>query len=107
MRRTKNIFHYQVKKCKKAELEIKKQKLLSAMLDPGSNTDIFKEIKKMRKSKPVTANKIYDKTENIKEHFASIYSSLYNAVDDYDDPLKVAAELEAYLSKMGQLDKAH
>jgi hypothetical protein len=34
MRRTKNIFHYQVKKCKKAELEIKKQKLLSAMLDP-------------------------------------------------------------------------
>ena len=65
MRRTKNIFHYQVKKCKKAELQIQKQKLLSAILEPDSETDIFKEIKKLRKSKNITANKIDDKTENI------------------------------------------
>ena len=98
MRRTRNIFHYQAKKCKKAELEIKKKKLLSAMLDPGSDTDIFKEIKKMRKSKAVTANKIDDKTENIKEHFAGIYSSLYNSVDDYDDLIEVSKVIE---SKVG------
>ena len=94
MRRTKNIFHYQFKKCRKAESQIKKQQLLSAMLDPESDTDIFKEIKKMRKSKSVAANKIDDKTENIKDHFSNIYSALYNSVDDHDELLKVAEEIE-------------
>ena len=94
MRRTRNIFHYQLKKCRKAETQIKKQQLLAAMLDPDSDTDIFKEIKKMRKSKSIVANKIDDKTENIEEHFASIYSSLYNSVDDYDKLLKVAEDIE-------------
>ena len=72
MRKTKNIFHYQVKKCKKAELMIQKKKLISAMLEPDSDTDIFKKNKKMRHSRPVTANKIDDKTDNIQDHFASI-----------------------------------
>ena len=45
MQRTKNIYHYQVKKCKKAEDQIKKDKLLSAVLDPDSEIDLFKEIK--------------------------------------------------------------
>ena len=94
MRRTRNIFHYQLKKCRKAETQIKRQQLLAAMLDPDSDTDIFKEIKKMRKSKSIVANKIDDKTENIEEHFASIYSSLYNSVDDYDKLLKVAEDIE-------------
>ena len=67
---------------------------MAAMLDPDSDTDIFKEIKKMRKSKSIVANKIDDKTENIEEHFASIYSSLYNSVDDYDKLLKVAEDIE-------------
>ena len=99
MRRTKNIYHYQLKKCKKAELEIKKQKLLSAMLAPDSDTDIFKEIRKMRRTAPATANKIDDKTENIQEHFASIYSGLYNSVDDYDDLMKVTKEIESKISE--------
>ena len=42
----------------------------------------------MRKSKVITANKIDDKTMNIEEHFASIYSSLYNSVDDHADLVK-------------------
>ena len=43
----KNIYHYQIKKCKKAELEIKKQKLLSAMLEPHIVTLIY--LKKLEK----------------------------------------------------------
>ena len=82
------------KKCRKAESQIKKQQLLSAMLDPESDTDIFKGIKKMRKSKLLVANKIDDKTENIEEHFSNIYSELYNSVDDHDELLKVAEEIE-------------
>ena len=98
MRRTKNIFHYQVKKCKKAELQKQKQKLLSAMLEPDGETDIFKEINKTRKSKVITANKIDDKTKNIEEHFASIYSSLYNSVDDHADLVKISSEIESRIS---------
>ena len=66
MRRTRNIFHYQLKKCRKAESQIKKQQLLSAMLDPDSDTDIFKEIKNIRKSKSVVANKIDEKLRILK-----------------------------------------
>ena len=84
MRRTKNLFHYQVKKCKKAEDQIKKERLLSAVLDPDSDVDLFKEIKSIRKAKATTANKIDGKTENIEDHFAGIYKTLYNSVDDYN-----------------------
>ena len=68
------------------------------MLDPESNTDIFKEIKKLRKTKSVTANKIDGKTENIEEHFSGVYSSLYNSVDDYDELLKVAEEIKCKIN---------
>ena len=98
MRRTKNIFHYQVKKCKKAEDQIKKEKLLSAVLDPDSDVDLFKEIKSMRKAKAPTANKIDGKTEDIKEHFAGIYKTLYNSVDDYDDSMKVSYIIDSKIS---------
>ena len=69
------------------------------MLAPDSDTDIFKEIRKMRRTAPATANKIDDKTENIQEHFASIYSDLYNSVDDYDDLMKVTKEIESKISE--------
>ena len=91
MQRTKNIYHYQVKKCKKAEDQIKKDKLLSALLDPDSEIDLFKEIKNMRKANTLSANKIDDKTENIEEHFAGLYKTLYNSVDDQDSLQDVAS----------------
>ena len=65
MRRTRNIFHYQIKKCKRAKDQIRKEKLLSAVLDPGSDVDLFKEIKSMRRAKATAANKIDDQTEGI------------------------------------------
>ena len=98
MRRTKNIFHYQVKKCRKAEDQIRKQKLLSAVLDPNSDVDLFKEIKSMRKAKSTSANKIADQNEDIEEHFAGIYKTLYNSVDDYDDLIDVAKILDSKIS---------
>ena len=98
MRRTKNLFHYQVKKCKKAEEQIKREKLLAAVLNSDSDVDLFKEIKSMRKAKATTANKIDDKTEDIEEHFAGIYKSLYNSVDDYDDLVEVSKIIDSKIS---------
>jgi hypothetical protein len=52
MKRTKNLYHYHYKKCKKAEEKIKRSKLLSACLGEGG--DLFNEIKALRKSSTFT-----------------------------------------------------
>ena len=59
---------------------IKKNKLLDACLN--SNSDLFKEIKKMRSVKPCVANSIDGVKDNIADHFKSVYEGLYNSVDD-------------------------
>ena len=57
MKRCRNIYHYQIRKCKKAENSIRRNKLLDACLN--GNGDVFKEIKALRKSKPVVATSNY------------------------------------------------
>ena len=99
MKRSRNVYHYQLKKCKKAENKIRKEKLLNAMFENGSEFNLFAEIKKIRKSKPVVANKIDDKTENIEGHFAGIYSTLYNSVDDHENLNSVANDIESRISE--------
>ena len=56
MKRTRSIYHYQIRKIKAAKNKIKANKLVEASLNGG--TDLFKEIKKLRKSKISVANKI-------------------------------------------------
>ena len=48
MKRCRNIYHYQIRKCKKAENIIRRNKLLDACLN--GNREVFKEIKTLRKS---------------------------------------------------------
>lgn len=87
--KTKNIYHYQVRKYKRAEENIKKNKLLDMCLN--SNVDLYQEVKKMRKSPPLTANSIDGVTEDIPSHFANIYKQPYNSNDDNEN-LKVLKE---------------
>ena len=61
MKRTRNTFHYVMRKCKKSEENIKKSKLLNACLGEGG--DLFKEIKEMRKTKQVVATTMDGKKE--------------------------------------------
>ena len=93
MKRTRNIYHYQFKKCKKAEDIVKKNKLLDACFN-NSEGDIFKEIKKLRKTKQAVANTIDGVNENISEHFKTLYSNLYNSVEDADNMTRVSIEVE-------------
>ena len=75
MKRTRNIYHYQFNKCKRAEDKIRKNKLLDACLNQGGDgVDLFKEIKSMRKSKSVVASSIDGVNANIPEHFRNIHS---------------------------------
>ena len=83
MKRTRNIYHYNIRKCKNAENSIRRNKLLDACIN--GNGDVFQEIKKMRKSAPVVASSMDGKKEGLEEHFKEIYSKLYNSVDDKEN----------------------
>ena len=65
-----------MRKCKKAEEKIRKNKLLDACLNESANTDLFREIKQMRNNKQAVASSIDGVTENVPGHFRSIYSNL-------------------------------
>ena len=80
MKRTRNIYHLQIRKCKKAADTLQRNALLNACIN--GNGDIYKEIRKMRKTNTTLVNTIDGITEDIPEHFASIYSRLYNSVDE-------------------------
>ena len=78
MKRTRNIFHYAVRKCRKSEEKIKSNKLLEACINNDKN--IFEEIKKLCKCNNSSANSIDGKTNNIEEHFTNVYEDLYTSV---------------------------
>ena len=86
----------ELKKCQRAEMTIKKSKLLDACLN--GNGELFKEIKAMRRIKPKCADSIDGVKEDIPGHFKSIYSDLYNCVKDGDEVLKISQEIEDKLS---------
>ena len=67
MKRTRNIYHFQIKKCKKAESNIKMNKLLDACLNGGG--DVFKEIEKIRRCENVVTSSIDGVHEHVEEHF--------------------------------------
>ena len=62
------------------------------------NENIFDEIKKLRKCKPVIANSIDGVTEDIPGHFSGIYKQLYNSVNDREEVLKISDQLETKIS---------
>ena len=74
MKRTRNLYHFQFKKCRKSEDLIKRSNFLNSCLNGSS--DIFSEIKKLRKCDNVVATNIDGESENIEEHLAVIYSNL-------------------------------
>ena len=67
MKRTLNVYNYHVRKCKKAENSIRREKFLGACLN--GNGEVFAEIKKLRKSNPVIASSMDGVQENVEEHF--------------------------------------
>ena len=102
MKRTRNVYHFQLCKCRRAENKIKRNKLLDACINGGS--DIFAEIKKLRKCKPTEANKIDGETKDIPGHFKKIYSKLYNSVDDGDELLVIREQLESEIDDCSLID---
>ena len=96
MKKTRNVYHYEYKKCVRAEAKIKKSKLLDACIN--GNGDLFKEVKAMRKVKQKVADTIDGVTQDIPNHFGSIYKELYNCVEDGDEIIKISEEIESLIN---------
>ena len=92
MKRTRNIFHYHVKKHKKSQDLIAKNKFLDACIN--GQGDVFAEIKKIRNSKPCVANSMDGVRDGIADHFQEIYKDLYNSVDDKDELMDLCMDVE-------------
>ena len=92
MKRSRNQYHRELKKCQKAEMTIKKSKLLNACLN--GDGDLFKEIKSLRRSKPKVAESIDGVHNNLPDHFGSIYKELYNSVNDGEEVKLINQEVE-------------
>ena len=96
MKKTRNAYHFQIRKCKKAENLIIKNKLLDACIN--GNGDIFIEIKKLRKSKPIIATSMDGVRDDIPGHFMNIFKDIYNSANDQENLLEVMTEVEAKIN---------
>ena len=93
MKRSKNKYHYEFKKCQRADEKIRKNKFLDACLNGG--TDLFSGIESLRKTKPAVASSMDGVNDNVKEVFKDKYEKLYNSTDDGAELLNVQAEVES------------
>lgn len=93
MKRSRNVYHYQFKKCEKSKKIIQKNKLLDACIN--GDGDIFKEIKLIRRNVQISSAKMDGENSDIPGHFKNIYSKLYNT---HDDNIKMK-NIENYIQK--------
>lgn len=102
MKHTRNIYHYNLRKCKKSQDQIKRNKLLNACLN--GNGEIFSEIKKIRQCKPVFPSSIDGVSNDVPNHFKNIYSKLYNSIDDTDELFAVKTYVDLKITIFSAYD---
>ena len=84
MKKTRNEYHINIRKCKKLEKFIINNKLIENCFQ--NDLDLFAEIKKARKIKPDIAASIDGVSGNeIPEKFGKVYSELFNKLDDEEN----------------------
>ena len=93
MKSSRNRYHYELKKCRKAEDKVRSSKLLEACLNGGC--DIFKQIKTMRSTQTVVATSMDGVKDNVKDHFRDKYKKLFNSTDDGNEILRVKEEIDS------------
>ena len=91
MKKTRNQYHYQIRKNRKMNDIIKKNRLLNACIN--NNGDIFDEIKKLRKAPPTVSTMIDGVSYKIESHFANTYRQLYDSIEDDHNLTPVAEHL--------------
>ena len=84
MKKTRNRYHFQIRKCRKAGEMLKRNNLLNVCItDEG---DIFHELKKLRKVNDTVRTTIDGTKDNITGH---VYERIYNSIDDKEEMAKI------------------
>ena len=102
MKKTRNIYHYQIRKNRKMAECIKKNAILDACINDKG--DIFKEVRKMRKIPPTVSSMIDGVTVNIETHFANVYDKLYNSIDDNENLTTVLRHLNTKIDSKSMIE---
>ena len=105
MKRSRNIYHYEYRKCNRSKELIRKNKLLDSCIN--GDGDIFEEIKAMRKSAQVSSSTMDGVREDIPGHFRGIYDNLYNSHDDQAKVAEIEVEVNSRISSfhLSDVDK--
>ena len=105
MKRTRNTFHFQVRKCRRVEDFIRNRKLVENCLE--NDTDLFSEIRKLRSNdnhEDVTIDGAVGK--DIPNKFAEIYDELFNREDDDENIEHLSNEINSNINE-GSLTEVH
>ena len=106
MKHTRNVYHYAVRRIKNNASQIKQEKMLDT-LTKQKVPNLIKELKSQRSGhKSVNASKIDGKCGpvNIANHFADIYSELYNTNNSSDDLKVVLDSLNVNVNSMADVE---
>ena len=103
MKRSRNVYHYQYKKCHKSEKTIRNNKLLDACVN--GDGDLFEQIKLLRKNSPaIPASMDGEQGENIPKHFQNIYTKLYNSNNDDEEIEEVVKDVKEKVNQSNLKD---
>ena len=97
MKKTRNIYHLQIRKMKRIQNRVKRNALLNSCLN--NNGDLFKEIRKQRRCNKVITTSIDGCKEDIPTYFANKYEKLYNGVDDRDNLVMIQEHLRKNINR--------
>lgn len=98
MKKTRNEYHFKIRKCKRLEKLIINRKLIENCFE--NDLDIFAEIKKARKTPPEIVNFIDGSTgDEIPNTFGTVYSELFNRIDDDHNLKSIKEEINRNLSE--------
>ena len=92
MKRTRNKYHYALRKCKRAREKILKEKLLTSCLNGKEN--IFDKLKKLRYVNSSCPERI-DGFDDPAHRFQCVYKNLYNSADDREETTKLMQEINS------------
>ena len=96
MKKTRNIYHYAIRKCKRASELLRKDKLINSCVSGKNN--IFDEIRKMRRTVDNVPDQI-DGHDNPAQRFGDVYKDLYNSTNDTAETKDLLAEINAGISE--------
>ena len=105
MKKTRNLHHYQIRRCRRIEEYIVNQKIIENWFE--KDTDILEEVKKQRRhddEEDITIDGVAD--ENIPNRFAEVYQELFNREQDQAIIGDISLEIEANLRNANtEIDK--